>query len=232
MLCGCFNITVNASGGGMIIECKNCTQFGVSKCMFWFGKYNSFWYHILTLCCYLIFLYFQKRNWKSFNATFARGHILQCPGVAIEVCARLIQNSQAGRLTKKMIILTPPANSTLGGQSLTSVRKLGLLEDAKKNTKRFKQTSLILIVSWSGWKSTTILMGTFVFLKYMLAFLYFINRLASVFFQWRVLDQWMWNVRPSLSSIAFSPRTEIESLMKKKVVMFRAGQNLKHLHLS
>jgi hypothetical protein len=34
MLRGCFNITVNASGGGMIIECKNCTQFGVSKCIF------------------------------------------------------------------------------------------------------------------------------------------------------------------------------------------------------
>jgi hypothetical protein len=34
MLRGCFNITVNASGGGMIIECKICTQFGVSKCIF------------------------------------------------------------------------------------------------------------------------------------------------------------------------------------------------------
>ena len=68
---------------------------------------------------------------------------MQCPGVAIEVRARLIQNSQAGRLTKKTIILTPPANSTLGGQSLTSVCKLGLLKDATKNTKRFKQTSLI-----------------------------------------------------------------------------------------
>jgi hypothetical protein len=74
---------------------------------------------------------------------FARGHALQCPGVAIEVRARLIQNSQAGRLMKKTVILTPPANSTLGGQSLTSVRKLGLLKDATKNTKRFKQTSLI-----------------------------------------------------------------------------------------
>ncbi len=63
--------------------------------------------------------------------------------MAIEVRAHLIQNSQAGRLMKKTIILTPPANSTLGGQSLTSVRKLGLLEDAIKNTKRFKQTSLI-----------------------------------------------------------------------------------------
>ncbi len=68
---------------------------------------------------------------------------MQCPGVAIEVRAHVIQNSQAGRLTKKTIILTPPANSTLGGQSLTSVCKLGLLEDATKNTKRFKQTSLI-----------------------------------------------------------------------------------------
>jgi hypothetical protein len=42
-----------------------------------------------------------------------------------------------------MAILTPPTNSSLGGQSLISVRKLSLLEDATKHTKRFKQTSLI-----------------------------------------------------------------------------------------
>ncbi len=66
---------------------------------------------------------------------------------------------------------------------MTSVCKLGLLEDATKNMKRFKQTSLILPVCWSGWKSMKILMGAFVSLKYMLAFLHFINRLASVFFQ-------------------------------------------------
>ncbi len=68
---------------------------------------------------------------------------MQCLGVVIEMRARLIQNSQARRLTKKTTILTPPANSTLGGQLLTSVRKLGLLKDATKNTKSFKQTSLI-----------------------------------------------------------------------------------------
>ncbi len=116
MLHGCFKVTVNASVGG------TCTMFGVSNCFFWWRKYHSFWYHILTLCCSLIFLYFQTRKWKSFSATYARGHALQCPGVAIKVRTRLIQNSQAGRLTKKMAILTPPTNSTLGGQSLTSVR--------------------------------------------------------------------------------------------------------------
>ncbi len=42
-----------------------------------------------------------------------------------------------------MAILTPPTNSTLGSQLLTSVRKLSLLKDAIKHTKRFKQTSLI-----------------------------------------------------------------------------------------
>jgi hypothetical protein len=68
---------------------------------------------------------------------------LQCPGVAIKVRTHLIQNSQAGRLTKKMAILTPPTNSTLGSQSLTLVCKLSLLEDATKHMKRFKQTSLI-----------------------------------------------------------------------------------------
>jgi hypothetical protein len=41
-----------------------------------------------------------------------------------------------------MAILTPPTNSTLGGQSLKSVQ-LSLIKDAKKHTKRFKQTSLI-----------------------------------------------------------------------------------------
>jgi hypothetical protein len=80
---------------------------------------------------------------------------LQCPGVAIKVCARLIQNSQAGRLTKKTIILTPPANFTLGGQTLTSVRKLGLPEDATRNTKSLKQTSLIC--STKDGKVTTML---------------------------------------------------------------------------
>ncbi len=69
--------------------------------------------------------------------------------------AHLIQNSQAGRLTKKMTILTPLTNSTLGSQSLTSVRKLGLLKDATKNTKRFKQTSLIC--STKDGKVTTML---------------------------------------------------------------------------
>ncbi len=80
---------------------------------------------------------------------------MQCPGVAIEVRTHLIQNSQAGRLTKKMAILTPPTNSTLGGQSLTSVRNLSLLEDATKHTKRFKQTSLIC--STQDGKVTTML---------------------------------------------------------------------------
>jgi hypothetical protein len=34
MLRGCFKVTVNASGGGMIVECKTCTMFGVSNCLF------------------------------------------------------------------------------------------------------------------------------------------------------------------------------------------------------
>jgi hypothetical protein len=84
MLHGCFKITPNTSGG-VIVECKNCTKFGVSSRIFLFRNYDSFWIHTLTLCCFLIFLYFQTRKWKSFNATFARGHALQFPGVAIEV---------------------------------------------------------------------------------------------------------------------------------------------------
>jgi hypothetical protein len=38
MLHGCFKITPNASGG-MITQCKNCTHFGVSDCIFLFRKY-------------------------------------------------------------------------------------------------------------------------------------------------------------------------------------------------
>ncbi len=63
---------------------------------------------------------------------------MQCPGVAIEVCACLLQNSQSGRLQKKMTILTPPTNSTLGGESLSSV-----CTSAGLGTKRLKQVSLI-----------------------------------------------------------------------------------------
>jgi hypothetical protein len=40
---------------------------------------------------------FGIRKWKASNATFTRGHTLQCHGVAIEVCTRLLQNSQAGK---------------------------------------------------------------------------------------------------------------------------------------
>jgi hypothetical protein len=41
-----------------------------------------------------------------------------------------------------------------------------------------------LTMCWTGWKSTKILMGTFVSLKIdMVAFLHFTSRLGSVFFQ-------------------------------------------------
>jgi len=42
MLRGCFKVTVNASGGGMIVECKTCTMFGVSNCFFLFRMYHLF----------------------------------------------------------------------------------------------------------------------------------------------------------------------------------------------
>ena len=38
MLCGCFKITSNTSGG-MIIECKNCTKVGLAISFFLFKKY-------------------------------------------------------------------------------------------------------------------------------------------------------------------------------------------------
>jgi hypothetical protein len=83
----------------MIVECKNCIHFGVSNCVL-FKRYvfciNS--NYLLLLNSHI---YIQTRKWKHFNATFARGHALQCLGVATEVRARLLQNSQAGRLQKK-----------------------------------------------------------------------------------------------------------------------------------
>jgi hypothetical protein len=61
--------------------------------------------------------------------------------VAIEVRTHLLQKSQAGRLQKKMTILTPSTNSTLGGKSLSSV-----CTSAGLDTKRLKQTSLICTI--------------------------------------------------------------------------------------
>ncbi len=80
----------------------------------------------------------QTRKWKHFNATFARGHTLQCPGVAIEVRVRLLQNSQAGRLQKKMTLLTPHTSPTWGSESLPSV-----CMSVDLGKKRLMQTSLI-----------------------------------------------------------------------------------------
>ena len=101
------------------------------------GTFDLFSHH-----CF-ISLYFQTRKWTSFNANFARGHALQCPGVAIEVRTCLLQNSQAGRLNKKMSLLPPPTDSTLGGESLSSVRKLAISKDSGTFPKKMKQTSLL-----------------------------------------------------------------------------------------
>ena len=87
---------------------------------------------------------FGLRKWKAFNATYAREHALQCHGVAIEVRARLVQNSQAGKLNKKMSILTPPSDSTLGGESLSSIRKSSLFKASEAPyLKKLKQTTLM-----------------------------------------------------------------------------------------
>jgi hypothetical protein len=91
-----------------------------------------------------IVLYFQTRKWKSFNATFAQGHALQCPGLPIEVRTCLLQNSQAEGLNKKMSLLTPPTDSTLGRESLSSIRKLAAAsKDPKIYSKKMQQSLLI-----------------------------------------------------------------------------------------
>ncbi len=100
------------------------------------GTFDLFSHHSF------ISLYFQTRKWRSFNATFTRGHALQCPGVAIKVRTHLLQNSQAGRLNKKMSLLTPPTDSMLGGESLSSIRKLAISKDSGTYPKKMKPTSL------------------------------------------------------------------------------------------
>jgi hypothetical protein len=86
---------------------------------------------------------FGARKWKAFNATYAREHALKCHGVSIEVCTLLLQNSQAGKLNKIMSMLTPPPDSTLGGEMLSSIRKSALFKCSETYPKRLKQTSLI-----------------------------------------------------------------------------------------
>jgi hypothetical protein len=133
---GCFKITPDASCG-MIVECKNCFHFGVSNRIIVLRR-NVLYIYYNSLMFLNFALYIQTRKWKHFNATFARGHTLQCLGVAIEVRTHLLQNSQAGRLKKKMTLLTLRTSSTLGGESLSSVRK-----SADLGKQRLKQTSLI-----------------------------------------------------------------------------------------
>ncbi len=101
------------------------------------GTFDLFSHH-----CF-IFLYFQTRTWRSFDATFVQGHTLQCPGVAIKVHTCLLQNGQAGRLNKKMSLLTLPTDSTLGRECLLSIHKLAISKDCETYPKRMKQSSLI-----------------------------------------------------------------------------------------
>ncbi len=63
--------------------------------------------------------------------------------MAIEVCTCLLQNSQAGRLNKKMSLLTLPTDSTLGRESLPLICKSAISKDSGTYPKRMKQTSLI-----------------------------------------------------------------------------------------
>ncbi len=69
---------------------------------------------------------------------------MQYPEVPIEVHTCLLQNSQAGRLNKKMSLLTLPTDSTLGKESLSSIHKLATAsKDPEIYPKRMKQSLLI-----------------------------------------------------------------------------------------
>ncbi len=86
---------------------------------------------------------FGTRKWKAFNTKYAREHALKWYGVSIEVCTLLLQNSQAGKLNKKMSMLTPLPDSTLGGETLSAIPKSYLFKCSETYPKRLKQTSLI-----------------------------------------------------------------------------------------
>ncbi len=69
---------------------------------------------------------------------------MQCSRVSIKVHTCLLQIGQAGRLNKKMSLLTPPTDSTLGGESLSSIRKSSAAsKDPEIYPKRTKQSLLI-----------------------------------------------------------------------------------------
>ncbi len=61
----------------------------------------------------------------------------------IEVRTHLLQTSQAVRLKKKMSLLTPPTDSTLRGESVSSIQKLAAAASDGSFPKRMKQSSLI-----------------------------------------------------------------------------------------
>ncbi len=59
------------------------------------------------------------------------------------MCTHLLQNSQAGGLNKKISLLTPPTDSTLGGESLSPICKSAISKDSETYPMRMKQAALI-----------------------------------------------------------------------------------------
>jgi hypothetical protein len=80
-----------------------------------------------------------------------------------------------------------------------------------------------LIAWWSGWRSMKTLMGAFVFLKHMLVFLLFTNRLGSIFYQWKVFGTMDVEcmAKPFKHSILTKDRNALSN--EKGIVLFRAG---------
>ncbi len=69
---------------------------------------------------------------------------MQCPGVPIKVRTHPLQNSQVGNLNKRMSLFTLLTDSTLGGESLSSIHKLAAAsKDPEVYPKRTKQSLLI-----------------------------------------------------------------------------------------
>jgi hypothetical protein len=103
----------------------------------------------------------------------------------------------------------------------TQFQRVALLRQTKRGA-----GSSQLIVCWSGWKSTKILMGAFVSLKYMLAHQQVGKRLLSMKSVGSMGVEH--TVKPFKYCILTKDRNRLSDA--KGVVMFRAGQNLKHLH--
>jgi hypothetical protein len=131
-----FNITPNASGG-ITIACKTCLNFGVSNCFTL----------LLERLIYSLTIVLSPSIFRPGSGGPSIQLLHEDTPCNVQEwqlkCVLALQNSQAGRLNKEMSLLTPPTDSTLGGESLLSIHKSAISEDSGTYPKKMKQTSLL-----------------------------------------------------------------------------------------